>query len=270
MRPRCTVSTRYWLLALLVGGALSAPAVAAESGPEVAEIQACVQRNVPQRSSRQVITLRTTEPGGGGEEIRAALYWKRSKQGRSRFLIRVEAPADLRGAAFLLIEGKGQNDLFTYLPELHSVRRITSRTVGGSLFGTDFSYEDIQELQSVAEHTTVERLPDAEVLGRPVYVLAARPPADAGSAYERIVSSIDRERCVLVKAELFAKGGAIAKELVLPPDHVEQDGTRWVPREARLRDLENGGQTALSIDRIENDVDLRESLFSEVELAKGH
>ena len=121
---------------------------------------------------------------GTGQEqtIEAELFWKRGDDGRSRVLVRVAAPPDLRGSAFLYVERDGgKSDLFSYLPELGKVRRITGRTVSGSLFGTDFSYEDIARLQSLGEQVKVEKLADAEVAGRATWVLTAPIPPESGS-----------------------------------------------------------------------------------------
>ena len=49
----------------------------------------------------------------------------------------------------LLLEKKDRMpDQFMYLPELRKVRRVTKRSVAGSMFGTDFSYEDFERFQA--------------------------------------------------------------------------------------------------------------------------
>jgi hypothetical protein len=258
------------IAALAAALALAGPAPATELAAGVEEIQACVEKNLPAHSADQDLVLERKDRTGESQRIKARLYWKRGEDGRSRVLIRVEAPPDLRDAAFLLIQREGGDDMFTYVPELRTVRRITTRTVSGSLFGTDFSYEDVQELQSVAERAKVEKLPDATLDGRPVHVLVGTPTADSGSAYEKIVSYVDAERCATLKTELYGKSGHIAKELVLPAGHlVEQDG-RWIPDRVVLRDLEDESETTLTVKKARYDTDLPERLFSQSELAKGH
>ena len=239
--------------------------------PAVLEVQRCVRKNLPERSAEQEIRLEKSDASGVTQTLEARLYWKRAADGRSRVLVRIEGPADLRGSAFLAIEREGaEPNMFTYLPELKTVRRVTTRTLSGSLFGTDFSYEDLLQLQGVDVLARVERLPDESVDGRPAYVLVATPTAEAGSAYQKVVTRIDQETCVVHTIEFFSKAGEVAKEIRVDPARVKPEKSHQVPREIVLYDREGGGETKLVVKKIALDVDLPDALFSQGALAKGH
>jgi hypothetical protein len=260
-------------LALVVIAALppglTAPAASEEAGAGVQEVRECVERNAP-HSVRGEGALERIDAQGDMKRYEASFFWKRDEQDRSRFLVRIEAPPDERGSAFLLLQREGGEDLFSYLPELGKVRRITSRTLSGSLFGTDFSYEDVLLVQSAASRAGVERLPDAEVQGRPVHVLAAKPPPDSGSAYQRTVARIDRETCVLLEADLYGQAGKLARQVRVAFPDVEKHGTRWLPKKVVLQDLEEGTESRLVIDEAKWEAEIPDRFFSEAELAKGH
>jgi hypothetical protein len=160
-------------------------------------------------------------------------------------------------------------DLWSYLPELRKARRITARTLSGSLFGTDFSYEDLMELQRQAEHASFERRPDGVIEGRPVAILAATPAADSGSQYSQVIASFDRETCVLLHADLHGRSGEISKQLDVAWADVEKQGDRWVPTKITLRDLGKKTQSQIRLRDAEWSADLPDSLFSQGELAKG-
>jgi hypothetical protein len=254
-------------IGMLLAGAQAGVAAAERS---IEEIQACAHKNLPERSARQEVSFVIRDATGAEESIEAELFWKRGPDGRSRVLIRVGAPPDLRGAAFLLIEREGDSDLFTYLPALQKVRRISGRAISGSLFGSDFSYEDVERLQSLALETKVERQPDVEVAGRNTHVLSALLPPDPASTYTRVVSYVDAQTCVALRTELLNKDGMVNKELIIEADDVKPEGTRFVPREVLARDRDKGSETRLRIEKIEYDVPLSEKFFSEAALAKGH
>ena len=130
-----------------------------EEPKTAAEIQACVEANMPKTSSVQSIALRAKDRVGAITESKATIYWKKFEDGRSRVLIEFSLPDDLRGASVLLLERKpGERDMFMYLPELRSVKRITSRMVTGSMFGTDFSYEDFEMIEDYATKAQSTRL----------------------------------------------------------------------------------------------------------------
>jgi hypothetical protein len=239
-----------------------------ELGPGVQEVQDCAERNAPKRSARQEIVLARTSSRGDSLELHATLLWKRGENDLSRVLVRVEEPPDERGTAFLLIEREGRNDMFSYLPAYKKVRRITARSLSGSLFGTDLSYEDLEELQRAADHAKVERLPDGTLDGRPTWVLVGYPAADSGSAYSRVVSHFDRETCVLLRAEFFGAGETAVKEVRVPFEKVKQEGGRWIPREARVADRENDSETTITVRSIELDAEIPDKTFTEAELLR--
>jgi len=246
----------------------AAPAAAEQLGPGVAEVRACVEKNLPAKSAEQSLVLETRDAAGSEQRIEATLAWKPDAAGRSRVLVRVEAPADLRGSAFLALEREsGDPDLFTYLPELQKVRRISGRTVSGSLFGTDLSYEDLTHVQGVAGSARIEQLPDEVLEGRPAHVLRALPAPGAASGYAEVRSWVDAETCVVRRIEFRDRPDSVAKELVAPWDRVTDEGGRWLPRVLIVRDLADGGETRLTVEKARYDVDLNERLFSQGGLA---
>jgi hypothetical protein len=254
------------LLVLIV--ALAAPGARA-ADPAVDEVVACARRNLPERTARQSVLFESRDAAGEGDRIEAELLWRRTEEGRSQIRIAVEAPPDVRGTGFLLVERENGADMFSFLPEIGRVRRISGRAVSGSLFGTDFSYEDVARIQTVAGGANVARLPDAEIAGRPVYVLAATIAPGAESAYERVVTFVDRATCVVVQTDLETKAGTPAKRMTATFDEVRQVGTRWVPHVVRIEDQETGRSTTLTVRKIDLDVKLSPSEFSETALVKN-
>ena len=248
-----------------------APWTARALDPAVDEIERCVDRNAP-TAARQTLVFDRVDAAGGSRELVATAIFKRDPQQKMRFLLRIEEPAAERGSALLGIERADSDvvDLWTYLPELRQVRRITANTLSGSLFGTDFSYEDVMEMQRQAEHASVERRPDSTLEGRAVAIIAAKPAADSGSQYSEVIAHFDRETCVLLKAELYARSGELAKQLDVAWADVEKQGERWVPKKITLRDLGKKTQSQIQLQKAEWNVDLPDRLFSQGELAKGH
>lgn len=250
------------LLVLAVGSARAAD-------PAVEEVQTCARRNLPDSTARQSILLESKDAAGSGQRLEAQMLWRRTEEGRSQVRIIVEAPPDVRGTGFLLLERADGADMFSYLPEMGRVRRLSGRAISGSLFGTDFSYEDVERLQLTAEGSSVSRLPDAEVEGRKAYVLAATLAPGSESAYERVVTYVDRETCVALRTDLEAKGGVAAKQVTAAFAEVKQVGTRWVPHLLTVNDAETGRSTTLTIRKIDLDVKLSPGEFSETALLKG-
>jgi outer membrane lipoprotein-sorting protein len=259
-------------VALGATGLVLAALAAAQTGDTPAtleSVQRCVADNAPARTMRQRIELRTEDRMGEGRRYDVKGEWKKGDDGLSKLIMRVSAPADLRGSAFLMIEREGREpDLFSYLPELEKVRRINMRSATGSLFGSDFSYEDMQRLQSVAGASSSVLLGEAEQEGRAAWQVETRPAPESGSAYTRIVAWVDQERCVPLRMEFYERDDAPAKVLTAPPAEVVREGAGWVPTELRLENVAQGTRTLLSVEDVELDVELPDKDFSQTALRR--
>ena len=285
------MSWKWYETAALMGALLGAASAAAEEAGEetageavqeqtaepaaqaasatLASIEQCVRDNAPAQTLRQRIELETQDRMGEGRRYDITGLWKRGDEGLAKLVLRVSAPADLRGSAFLMIEREGRSpDLFSYLPELDKVRRISARGAGGALFGSDFSYEDVQRLQNLASSANSSLQGEEERAGRPAWKLESKPAPDDLSAYTRIVSWIDRERCIPVAAEFFDADAAPAKVLSLPPDQVVREGNGWVAMEVSMEDRGNESRSTLRVQEVELDVKLGEKHFSEAALGR--
>ncbi len=258
---------RLTALVLLAAG-FPALAANAEAGGGVDEVTDCVRANQPRLSAEQTVTLRTVDRTGETRDSEATIYWQKFGE-KSKALIRFSAPPDLRGSALLLLEEDERADMFMYLPELRRVRRVSKHSVAGSMFGTDFSYEDFERLQGLGEDGELQRLPDGEVDGRKVFVLEGRPSRGEESAYERSVSFVDQERCIPIRIELYEKGERLRKLLLMPVEEISREGESWVPRHVLVKDLVNETRTELLVDEIELNKKLSRKLFSASGLESG-
>jgi hypothetical protein len=251
------------LLAPALASALASAALATPAeDPAVEEVLACVRRNLPRDTSVQKLRFQSEDRSGGGRTIESKVSWRRFEDGLSRVLVRVQAPHDLKGSGLLLLEKENRADMFVYLPDLEKVRRVTSRMLGGSMFGSDFTYEDFSQLQGMAVEGRSERLPDAVIDGVPVKVVSHFPAPDSGSSYERVVSYVDATTCVPLRSEMFEAGDRMRKVLTADRSQIfEEDGVR-IPRRQRMEDLRDQSFTVLEVLEIEVGVELRERVFS--------
>jgi len=239
--------------------------------PETAaEIEQCVHDNLPRRSSVQTVVFRSTNRVGDVTESDATIHWKRFDDELSKVLLRFERPLDMRGAGVLLIEKQERRpDTFLYLPELRMVRRVSSRAASSSLFGTDFAYEDFERLVGMSADASRERAADTKVDGREVYAVIGRPDPESGSAYERVVTFVDKETCVPLRTESYERGDELRKLLTADWSEVKREGTLWVPREQTMKDLRDETQTDFVIEQIKIDAKIHDKMFSARELEAG-
>jgi hypothetical protein len=233
------------------------------------EIEDCVHENLPEESSLQRIVFKARDRIGAVKESRATIYWKKFPDGFSKALMRVSAPPKLRGTGLLLLEKKNSTDRFLYLPELRKVRRITKNSSSESILGTDFTYDELERVQGMREDRQSERLEDAIIEGRPVYVLQSRPAADEDAEFDRAVTFIDRQSCVVLREEFYERGNQLRKLLTADPDRITREGALHIPRLMLMQDLLEETSTELVLEKIEIDKQIPDRTFSRKELAVG-
>lgn len=242
---------------LFLTGARSASAATLE------EIETCVAANIPEKSLRQSQTLSVADRKGSERSLEIDYEWKRFPEDRSKAVMRVTSPPDMRGTAVLLIQNKDRgNDAFSYLPEIGKTRRLNSRSLSSTVFGSDFSYEDIQYLQSLVDGSDQKLLADSRVNERPVYAVESRSQTGKDSSYDRIVTYIDAERCVLVRAEMYGSGDRLRKTMTASPAKVVARGKAWEATEIRADNLLQGTHSVLRIEESERDAPIKDAVFT--------
>jgi hypothetical protein len=235
------------------------PALALDK-PE--DIRACARKNFPVTSSTQTFQLKTIGRDGSARTLHATAFWKRATDGKAKVMLQVDQPDDLRGSSYLMLEKSTRDDLFMFLPGVPRVKRIHGNQTSDKLWGSDFSYEDIKQVQGIFDGGTLTRQADTEIAGRKTYVLDFVPAKVEESAYTRVLSHIDQQTCAVLRTDFFKADGKARKRLTVNPQEVRQDGTRWVAHFYEMSDLLDETRTELRIDKMTADKDLPDRLFN--------
>ncbi len=229
-----------------------------------AEIESCMKQNLPQTTSVQSIELRVVDRSHYEQVLEADIFLKRFAEEQARVMMYFHEPVDVRGARFLIVQKQPQNDMYIYMPGLFKVRRITSKKISSSIMGTDFSYEDFERIQGMLTDISVERLPDEQLAGRPVYVLESSP--EEGSGYTRVTSYVDKQTCLPLKTALFERGDRLRKQMTIEPGNLKQAGGIWYPAELLMEDLRDKTKTTLVVKNIRIGKEIDTGLFEPEQL----
>jgi hypothetical protein len=170
----------------------------------------------------------------------------------------------------LLERGGKQRDVFMYLPALDKVKRISTHMMSGSIFGTDFNYEDFERFVDYAGKASAVRLADAPLDGETAFVLESRPAAEEASGYQRIIEYVDPKTCVRLKTELFEVGDRPRKVATSERSAIRREQELWYAPSLRLRDLRDETETELAIEKLELGAEIPTKLFTQSDLMRGH
>jgi hypothetical protein len=249
----------------LVGLALliSSQAIAADkAAPTVASIDACMRANIPPALQIKQFSLNSTDHNGAGRQMKGRLYAVRD-DGLLRTMLRIDSPADLRGASYLLREGKaGQQDaMYIFLPALNKVRRIMGGTQDNPLLGTDISYADLKQISHAFSGGQVELEKTEKLDGRDTDVLKLTPAAEQQSRFTDIRTWVDRESCVALRADFIADGQARKRYSASAKD-LRKSGPHWYVAKGTMEDRVQHSQTELTIDGVSSSDALSDTYFN--------
>lgn len=168
----------------------------------------------------------------------------RSIDGRVHSLARFLAPAGVAGVTVLTVEGRDgkASDISLYLPKLRRVRKVASSQRGQAFMDTDFNYADLGGAGDLRDDG-LERLADATVDGRAVYVLSGVAGKD--SPYGRVTVYVDQQTDVPLKAEYADRENRPFKEYRALK--LQKFQGRVLAAESQMENLQTGSKTRLTI-----------------------
>jgi len=242
--------------AVLAGLLLASPA---RAGAAEDKLLACMRANIPPTLRIQEFELTSADRKGGQRLLKGRLFAKRENE-LLRAMLKLSAPADVSGAAYLVREGEKADEMYVFLPALNKVRRINGGGGDGPLFGTDLSYADLKQVQNAFSGAApaIERRERLD--GRAVTVLSVVPPAAAASRYSRMVAWVDDASCVALKVD-FLEGATARKRLTASAASLLQSNGHWFASESLMADLKLGTRTRLKITGVKSGEDIANRYF---------
>ncbi len=226
------------------------------------QVETCLRKNEPKTTAIQKIELRSTDRAGYEKILVSDIYLKRFPDKTTRLLAYFREPDDIIGTRLLLIEKPPANEIYMYMPALFKIRRISSKRISSSMYGSDFSYEDIERFYGMLSTEQPAQLPDVLIKGKSMYALETRPAEDSGSKYESVVSYFDKQDCVLQRVDFFESGSKLRKQLIVDPDSITTKADIKLPLRLIMTDWKHKTKTLLNIKQVEFDTPLTDDIFN--------
>lgn len=252
---RRTLMTRAALLlaTLLLAAAPAALGQEYATGEEV--MDAVDARPAPAAMTSTMTMTITTR--SGQSLTRTMQIW--TADGGDREVVKFTAPADIKGSGFLSVTNPdGSSEAMVYLPALGRVRRIAGGQKQESFFGSDFSYEDITELQGGTKDQYDHAL--VEVRPGPIYVVRSTARAGTGASYDQLVLEIPEDTLLPTKVE-FYRGAALLKVMTIERTD-EVDGF-VLPARLHMETEASGSSTTIEQTEVEVASAIPDEVFTE-------
>ncbi|WP_291990029.1 outer membrane lipoprotein-sorting protein [Luteitalea sp.] len=221
------------------------------------QVVAEAQARSTTKSQRYEGRLQVVDAGGKTSEKRWT-YTRLGSHGASKTIIRFTGPAEVKGVALLIVNFPDRaSDQWMWTPAINRERRIATQDRRTRFFGTDFSFEDLEE-RDVDHHTYV--MEGEETLeGERCWRIASTPRPGRRSQYTRSTLWIRQSTYSFAQVENF-NGSTLVRRLRYR-DMASVQGI-WSARTLEMHDFTRNSRTILTLESLTYDVPLRDDQFT--------
>lgn len=215
------------------------------------EIVKEVQKRQTSKSQRYEGTL---EVIGKGDKIAAKrwVFQRLGSFGDSKAMLRFLDPAEVKGVALLIHNHPDRaSDQWMWRPAIGRDQRIAMQDRSTRFFGTDFSFEDLEERD-------VDQF-GMKIVGQENGMWKIESVPKKKSQYTRGLLWIRQSNYTVVKVENYDEKGLV--RVIDYKDFAQVQGI-WTARTTEVHDVRRDSRTVLKYDKLEYNVAIPESEFT--------
>lgn len=236
-----------WLLAA------SMP-LAAQNARQIVEE---AQRRSRAASERYEGTLEVID-ARGRVTVKRWIYHRLGSHGDSKAVIRFTAPPEVKGVALLIINHPERaSDQWMWTPATQRERRIALQDRSTRFFGTDFSFEDLEE-RDVNQYD-YRMLGEETAEGALCWKIESRPKQTRVSQYTRSVLWIRKENYTFARIENFVRDDLVRRASYREVHNIQGI---WTPRLIEMHDLRRNSRTLLKLEKLQYNLPMKDSDFT--------
>lgn len=185
--------------------------------------------------------------------------------GDSKAVLRFIAPPEVKGVALLVLNHKERaSDMWMWTPALQRDRRIALQDRSTRFFGTDFSFEDLEERD--VHHYDYKMLGEEKVDGHDCWKIESRPKTERRSQYSHSHVWIRKDIYVFSRVEGYRERTLVRR--IHYREHASVSGI-WSAKLMEVFDAARNSRTVMKLDKLEYNLALRDDEFTLQALRRG-
>ncbi len=178
--------------------------------------------------------------------------------GDSKAVLRFTAPAEVKGVALLVVNHPDRaSDQWMWTPAIERDRRIALQDRSTRFFGTDFSFEDLEERD--VNRYEYALLGDDVVDGAPCWKIQSTPKEAKSSQYTRSIVWVRKDNYAFARIENYSLDRVVRR---LSYSDIQNVQGIWTARQMEMADLGRGSRTRLTLDKLQYNVPLKDEDFT--------
>lgn len=190
--------------------------------------------------------------------IKRWTYQRISSLGTSKAILRFTAPPELKGLALLIVNHPDRaSDQWMWTPAIERERRIALQDRSTRFFGTDFSFEDLEERD--VNLFDYKMAGEEAIDGAPCWKIESKAKESKSSQYSSSVLWIRKDNYVTAQVESYANG-KLARRLHY--SDLEKVDNIWTPRTVEVLDAARNSRTVLKIEKLQYNAPMKDEDFT--------
>jgi hypothetical protein len=240
----------FWVLLLLL---VALPAL----GQDPRTIVEDSQKRSVSSSQRYEGTLRVIDAKSKVTEKRWQ-FERIGSHGDSKSVLRFLAPAEVKGVALLVVNHPDRSsDQWMWTPAIGRERRIAMQDRSTRFFGTDFSFEDLEERDT--DQFDFKLLGEEAIDGAACWKIESRPKKTKVSQYTHSYLWIRKDNYVVSQIENYKKMMPVRKAKYTDIERVQNV---WTAQTIEMTDVSRSSRTILRIEKLQYNLPMKDEDFT--------
>lgn len=186
------------------------------------------------------------------------VYDRLGSHGSSKAVLRFTEPAEVRGVTLLIVNHPDRaSDQWMWTPAIQRERRIALQDRATRFFGTDFSFEDLEERD--VDRYQYRLIGEETVDEARCWKIESRPTGRRSSQYTSSILWIRQDNDAHARIENFVEGELVRR---LNYQRIEQVQGIWTGRLMEMTDIRRGSRTILTLEKLAYNVPMRPEDFT--------
>ena len=185
-------------------------------------------------------------------------YERIGSHGSSKSILRFLAPAEVKGVALLVVNHPDRSsDQWMWTPAVGRERRIALQDRSQRFFGTDFSFEDLEERDT--NQFDYRMLGEETLDGALCWKIESRPKQGKVSQYTHSYVWVRKETYVVAQIENYKKSELVRKAKY---SNIQRVQNIWTAQNIEMLDVGRNSRTILVIDKLQYNLPMKDENFT--------
>ena len=185
-------------------------------------------------------------------------YDRIGSHGSSKAILRFTAPAEVKGVALLVLNHPDRaSDQWMWTPAINRERRIALQDRSTRFFGTDFSFEDLEERDT--NQFDYKLIGEEAIDGAACWKLQSTPKESKVSQYTHSYLWVRKDNYAFAQIENYSKTQLIRSAHYTD---IRNDQGIWTAHQIDMHDLKRNSHTILKIEKLQYNLPMKDDAFT--------